>query len=222
MDMADPTLKIGYAGSLKAHRPGEERQAWWRPIADLFWTYRNRSLQHHTRSGYFLLKGVEAFHKAYPDLVGSLKVELWGMIDKENERQVEAFGIGESVEIAGYFPKDESAAKLAACDLLFLPLETADDPLFIPGKVFDYIRLGKPVLVLGPESDCTRILDKAGLGIRLDPLDSESIAEKLHELIGLKARLPELYRVDQEWVESQFHFKNLSRQLHDIFEAVQD
>lgn len=161
-----------------------------------------------------------AFQRAFPDARDQLDVHLWGMIDPVNARQVEEMGISASVRIGGYQPKERSEAMLADCDVLFLPLETAEDPLFIPGKVFDYIRLGKPVLVLGPESDCTRILDRAGLGIRLDPEDTEDIGRKLHELLEQKADLPSRYQVDREWVESNFHFKNLSRQLDGIIAEV--
>ena len=218
--MAEHKLKIGYAGSLKAHRPGDLKRPWHAPISDRIWTFRNRSVQHHTRSGYYLLKGVQAFHAAYPERVGELDVHLWGMIDGENARQVEEFGIGESVRIGGYVSKGESEEMLGECDVLFLPLETADDPLFIPGKVFDYIQLGKPVLALGPESDCTRILDRAGLGMRLDPEDTAGIAEMLYELLEGKAELAGKFQVDRKWVEGNFHFRNLTKKLDGIFENV--
>lgn len=220
MEMPDQVLRIGYAGSLKGHRPGSEHVPGWRSIVDWIWTYRNRTLQHHTRSGYYLLRGVEAFKKNFPQMNSQLQVQLWGLIDPINKEQVQSFGIGDVVQIEGYFSKSESAARLAACDLLFLPLETSDDPLFIPGKVFDYLRIGKPVLVLGPESDCTRILEKAGLGIRRDPEDQQGIADTLAELIQKKAELPQLYQADQTYIEESFHFSHLAKRMAGVFEEV--
>lgn len=220
MEMPDQILRIGYAGSLKGHRPGSEHVPAWRSIVDWIWTYRNRTLQHHTRSGYYLLKGVQRFKEDYPDLCPRLKVQLWGLIDPVNEEQVDSFKIGDIVEVEGYFSKVESGKRLAACDLLFLPLETSDDPLFIPGKVFDYLRLGKPVLVLGPESDCTRILERAGLGIRLDPSNAKGIADALADLVGKKSLLPELYQPDMAYIEGHFQFKHLAGKMAAVFEEV--
>ena len=220
MEMPDQILRIGYAGSLKGHRPGTEHVPGWRKIVDWIWTFRNRNLEHHTRSGYYLLKGVQEFKESYPELTDRLQIRLWGLIDPINKEQVEQFDIGELVEIEGYFSKPESAARLAECDLLFLPLETSDDPLFIPGKVFDYLRIGKPVLVLGPESDCTRILYKAGLGIRRDPEDAAGIAETLATLVEKKKELPERYQADTDYIENTFHFSHLAQRMADVFEEV--
>ena len=220
MEMPDQILRIGYAGSLKGHRPGSEHVPGWRKTVDWIWTFRNRNLQHHTRSGYYLLKGVQEFKKRHPELTDRLQIRLWGLIDPINKEQVEQFDIGELVEIDGYFSKPESAARLAECDLLFLPLETSDDPLFIPGKVFDYLRIGKPVLVLGPESDCTRILDRAGLGLRRDPEDTAGIAETLATLVEQKNELPERYQADTDYIENTFHFQHLAKRMADVFEEV--
>ncbi len=216
----DSPLRIGYAGSLKAHRPGSEHVPGWRKIVDWVWTYRNRNLQHHTRSGHYLLKGLARLKEMEPAMAARIEVNWWGLIEKENERQAQEMGIEELVKIEGYFSKAESTAKLAACDVLFLPLETADDPLFIPGKVFDYLQRGKPVLVLGPESDCTRVLDRAGLGIRVNPEDSDAVAHQLKGLLEQKDQLPDLYQIDREYVESHFHFRNIARRMDQVFQEV--
>lgn len=219
MEMLDTTLHIGYAGSLKGHIPGSEHQPWWRPIADWIWTYRNRTLQHHTRSGYYLLKGL-AHLKASSEHPPKIHLHLWGLIDPIHKEQVEQMDLADLVTIEGYFSKPESAAKLAACDVLFLPLETSDDPLFIPGKVFDYMRLGKPVLALGPESDCTRILKRAGLGIQVSPEVAAEVAEALAQLVAQKPQLADLYQADQAYIEESFHFSHIAEKMDAVFQKV--
>jgi len=217
--MLDSTLHIGYAGSLKGHVPGSEHQPWWRPIADWVWTFRNRNLKHHTRSGYYLLQGM-AHLRDTSEHPPKIHLHLWGLIDPIHQTQVDAMGLSDLVTIEGYFSKPESAAKLAACDVLFLPLETSDDPLFIPGKVFDYMRLGKPVLALGPASDCTRILERAGLGIHVAPEPAEEVAATLAQLVGQKHQLPELYQADQAYIEETFHFSHLAERMDAVFQQV--
>lgn len=214
-------LRIGYAGSLSGYRPGSDHQPWWRPIADWFWTYRNRRLQHHTRSGYFLLKGMEAFASRYPEQKHLVQLHWWGMIDPENVRQARELGLEAQVLTEGYFDKATSKEKLLACDVLFLPLETADDPLFIPGKIFDYLHLAKPVLVLGPESDCTRILERAGVGYRVNPEDPAAVAAALADLLEHRDQLSERFPLDRKYVEENFHFRNLTDRMHEVFQEVQ-
>jgi glycosyltransferase involved in cell wall biosynthesis len=220
MATPDPILRIGYAGTLMAYRPGQERRSTWSRIAQWFWTYRISSANQYTRSGYYLFRGVQRMVEKYPELAASLKVDLWGLIEGGNKQQVGEMQIEGQVEINGYFKKQESNARLAACDLVFLPLETGEDPLYIPSKIFDYIKLEKPVLILGKRSDCTDILERAGIGILADPFDTEALADLLAKLVREKEQLAARHQVDWEYVESNFHFRHLSRQLVDLFEEV--
>ncbi|MEM0997415.1 MAG: glycosyltransferase [Bacteroidota bacterium] len=222
MATPDDVLRIGYAGTLMAYTPGQERRSSWSRIKDWFWTYRISTANQYTRSGYYLFRGVQRLGEKYPELADRIKLDLWGLIEPGNQAQVQQMGIAEQVEISGYFKKHASSARLAACDLVFLPLETGEDPLYIPSKIFDYIKLEKPVLILGKRSDCTDILQRAGVGILADPFDADALADLLARLIQEKAHLPEQHRVDWTYVEANFHFKNLSQQLVDLFREVQD
>jgi glycosyltransferase involved in cell wall biosynthesis len=220
MATPDPILRIGYAGTLMSYRPGQERRSIWKRLAGWVWTYRISGANEYTRSGYFLLKGVQRMVEKYPDLAGHLQIDLWGLIDPGNKQQVAQFGIGDQVQIAGYYTRHESNARLAACDLVFLPLETGDDPLYIPSKIFDYIKLGKPVLILGKQSDCTDILQRSGLGLLADPFDADAVADLLAGLIRDKALLPERHQVDWKYLEENFHVSVLNRRLVELIEEV--
>jgi glycosyltransferase involved in cell wall biosynthesis len=217
MAMSDAPLRIGFAGTLGAYWPGSTRQRPLQWLLDWVWTYRVKDIDHHTRSGYYLLRGVQRFAERYPELRSQLEVTLWGLVDQGNARQAAQMGVGDLVRVEGYYPKAESAARIQACDLLFLPLETGPDPLFIPGKTFDYLKQGKPVLILGHQSDCTDILVRAGIGILLDPFDPDHIADHLATLVRERASLPQRYQVDRDYVRSHFHFEALTAQLDAVF-----
>lgn len=220
MATPDSILRIGYAGTLMAYWPGQEKRSTLKRITEWFWTYRIPTANQYTRSGYFLLKGIQRMVEKYPDLADRLQVDLWGLVEDGNKQQVKQFGIEEQVSIGGYFKKHESNARLDACDLVFLPLETGQDPLYIPSKIFDYIKLGKPVLILGKQSDCTDILERAGLGLLADPFDANAIADLLARLIREKDQLPVRHQVDWVYVEENFHFRNLSRELVKVIEET--
>lgn len=215
--MSDTPLKVGFAGTLGTYWPGSTHQRPLQWLLDWIWTYRVKDINHHTRSGYYLLRGVERFVARYPELQGQLEVTMWGLVDQGNARQATQMGISDLVRVEGYYPKAESAARIQACDLLFLPLETGPDPLFIPGKTFDYLKQGKPVLILGHQSDCTDILVRAGIGILLDPFDPDLIADRLADLVRERASLPQRYQVDWDYVRSHYHFEALTKQLDAVF-----
>lgn len=218
-----PPLRIGYAGSLKAHNPKaatKRRAGKW---AQWVWTYRVDNIKPETRSGYFLFKGIEAFQVKYPDLATQLLIHMWGMIDPENQRQAIQMGLADNVKIEGYKSKTETVSILASCDVLFLPLESGKDgqkPLFIPGKLYEYLKLGKPILALANESDCVDILRKSGIGLICSPYDAEAIADTLAELVKSRAELPSRYSADMDYIDENFNFKNITRKLSQVFDEL--
>lgn len=220
---ADDILRIGFGGTLFRHRPGiDDRRSSIDRIKDWFWAYRPDIFIPTSRCGLYLFQAIRLFKENYPELAPRLRVELWGNIDPENKRQVAAFGIQDIVTIEGYRERAASRAKLDACDALFLPLELAKPgykPLLIPGKVFEYLQSGKPVLTIGQDSDAVDILMRSGLGIVHGPEDVAGIAESLRNLILHKAELATRYVADADYV-AQFDFERLTKQLDLVFEEL--
>jgi glycosyltransferase involved in cell wall biosynthesis len=216
-------LKLGFGGTLFRHRPGiDDRKSFSRRVKEWFWEYRPDFFIPTSRCGYYLFRGVARFKEKYPEMAGQLRVEIWGNIDPENARQVNAMGIQDLVTIEGYRERAASRAKLEGCDALFLPLELAKKgykPLLIPGKVFEYLQAGKPVLTIGQDSDAMDIMRRSGLGILHGPEDVEGIADSLRQLIADKGVLREKYVADGAYV-AQFDFRNLARKLAEVFEEI--
>lgn len=219
----DAILKIGFGGTLFRHRPGiDDRRSALDRVKDWFWAYKPDFFIPTSRCGLYLFQAIRRFKEKYPELVPRLQVEIWGNIDPENQRQVNAFGIQDIVTIERYRERAASRAKLDACDALFLPLELAKEgykPLLIPGKVYEYLQAGKPVLTIGQESDAWDILQRSGLGIVHRPDDVEGIADSLQMLILEKHRLKERFVPNADFI-AQFEFKQLTRQLADVFEEL--
>lgn len=216
-------LRIGYAGFLRSHTPGEEADTLLSRIKSWFWDYRVRNIQEFTRSGYFILKGFQRLKEKYPEVAEQVELNWWGMIQPKNVEQAKAFGVEDMVVTEAYFSKDESHRKLQACDLLFLPMETpkdGQDPLFIPGKLYEYLKFQKPILGLGTQSDCANILKRSGMGVIVDPFDPDAIAEQLKFLVENKHRLEELFRPDLDYIQTNFSFENLTKRLSNIFQEV--
>lgn len=214
-------LQIGYGGSL-ASFDGVRLKKKKSLLKEYFWTFKNDTVDSSTRSGYYLIKAVGILKDKYGVKPSQLKIHLWGSIDQINQSQIEDSGLSEFFNIQGYMKKSDSLAKLMEMDILFLPTETSTSEefrsLFIPGKVFEYIGMKKPVLSPGEESDCREILSKSGLGILTKPDDPEEIAEKLNQYISDKSKLKEL-KPNLEYINS-FNFSNITAELVNVFDEL--
>jgi len=216
-------LTIGYAGNLQGWDPrANEKSKILRALRDWTWSYQPRNLDASSRSGYYLFQGLQAFSSKYPSLLDSIRIKLWGRIRRLNQEQVNEYELTSLVEIGGYLDRSESYKKLLSCDVLFLPLESSgrdQRPLFIPGKLYEYLRTRKPVLALAEESDCVEILRESGLGIICSPFDSEHIADTLAYLVSNKRELPNLYAPNNDVIE-RFSFEHIVRGMAGVFDDV--
>jgi glycosyltransferase involved in cell wall biosynthesis len=100
------------------------------------------------------------------------------------------------LEVRGYRPHAESIADLARLDVSLLLLTRGSG--IYPGKVFEYMRLGNPILsVSRPGDDLHRLLEETGAGTTVDRESPDRIAEALVELLGRK-RSGELTHLDPD------------------------
>ena len=220
---SEKQLIIGYAGSLSSFDPIKDVNGknW---LKEIFWSYRVDNVDFNTRSGYYLFKGIQIginkklFHEE------EIRLHLWGMIDEANQMQAEKMGLGKIVQIDGYLPKLKTQERVINCDLVFLPLECGKNgkpTLFVTGKVYEYLKLRKPVLCLTTGGDCAGILQSSGLGILLSPYDPVAIAEKLAELLRMKKENRFNFVADESFI-AQFDFRELTAKLAEIFDKVLD
>jgi glycosyltransferase involved in cell wall biosynthesis len=73
-------------------------------------------------------------------------------------------------------------------DVLLLPWA---DRLNIPGKVFEYLMTGKPILALSyPDSELARVIKETGSGWCVDPEDIGAIRGALTEIHALGGKYP--------------------------------
>lgn len=93
------------------------------------------------------------------------------------------------VEIVDYLPRPEAQRLMATSDyLLLLDLQGHTDGLHVPAKIFEYLRIGRPILAYtSPESAVEGVLDRSGVPhVCVYHTDSDSQADqKLYEFLGL-------------------------------------
>lgn len=219
--MAIKPLRIGYAGSLAGFDPEKGRRHL-PAVFNWFWTYSVDNVDQSTRSGYYLFKAIQNGIAKGKFTSGDICFDFWGLIDPLNQIQAQQMGLSTMINIGGYTSKAESKQRLAQCDVLFLPMECGKDgipTLFIPGKLFEYMQVGKPVLCLTNGGDCADILKASGLGILADPYNVEEVTDRLAELISEHQRGANTQIANHEYIQ-QFEFSRITKKLANEFDNL--
>ena len=153
----DQKFTITYCGALTAMAP-----------LDGFWRALSRFLQ--TR----------------PDARSDLLVKLVGQnLLKKLENRLREMNLFDSVECTGYVPHREALHYLQRADLLLYPVAPWSSMDFIPGKTFEYLASGTPVLALGPKVEGVAILQQAGHVEIFSHADTEAISQTIFKYYAL-------------------------------------
>ena len=139
--------------------------------------------------------GFDRLPNAFIDEIGLLvkqlpdqKIEVlfYGPVDYELKEQVHQLGLEKVVLFKGNIERQAMLKKLMECDLQLLLLNKADNAKGrLPGKLYEYLRVKKPILGLGlPGSDADQILQNTGTGIVLNYNDKEGIRLFLSDLLN--------------------------------------
>ena len=105
----------------------------------------------------------EEFRKA-------LRIRLAGKVDAEIADSIRDAGLGVNLELPGYLPHDGTVLEQRNASVLILPLRREPEyRKVLPGKIFEYLAAGRPVLGIGQEDGAAaRVLSEAGAGEMYD------------------------------------------------------
>ena len=124
-----------------------------------------------TRSHVFLLEAVNNLVANRPDIGRRIEVHLAGVTTQTDE---EIASECPAVRLHGYLPHAESLRLLESADLLFLPMQKLARGLRsgnVPGKTYEYLASGRPILAAVPEGDARDLLERAGAVYVCEPDD---------------------------------------------------
>jgi glycosyltransferase involved in cell wall biosynthesis len=105
-------------------------------------------------------------------------------------------GLDDVVEFRPRVPRREIIQEMtsAACLLVLQPGTTVS----IPGKLYEYLAVGRPILALADAGETVDLVRESGVGVAVDPHDVDAIAAALRRLVHdsggpLPVVPPELY-----------------------------
>ncbi|NER11165.1 Glycosyltransferase involved in cell wall bisynthesis [Muriicola jejuensis] len=87
-----------------------------------------------------------------PEFRKALRIRLTGIVSDEVVEAIKGQGLEEVLEILPYLPHNKAVMmQQSASVLLLIEINSEDTRGIIPGKLFEYMAAGRPVLAIGPE-----------------------------------------------------------------------
>lgn len=142
------------------------------------------------------------------DFVGKIGPSLFKKIKNDHNNL--------SINFVGPVPKSDVQRYQSQSDILLLISNPGLED-YIPGKLYDYIAAGKPILVFGVKSESSRIVEMIGAGHFVSNNDTDELASAL---INMAAQ-PELYLTNDriKWIKTHTR-ESLANKMFETLEAL--
>ena len=164
------------------------------------------------RNPVLLWKALGELAKENDELKDKLKIRLIGETGDPVIREIRENGLENNLIRIGHLPHREGLEELAKSQILLLPNIIAPDAKgVIPGKLYEYLALKRPVLAIGEtDSDIAAIISETNAGITLDFNDFDGMKTVLKNYF--KRYLENKLKVQSSGIE-QFSRKNLAKRF---------
>ncbi len=149
-------------------------------------------------------------------------LNIIGFSDPSFDTLVEKYAVHHLVDNQGFRTHDELMRAYPSFDILYLL--TGGTPYYhvgaLPGKIFEYMRIGKPILHAGIDGTTHRMLAQSGLEIFV-PLDNPGgIADAIIDLMEKKKSGSLKMEPNREYARS-FEWRRLAEKVNTIISAVE-
>ncbi len=113
-----------------------------------------------------------------------LRIRLIGQADISVSESLSKNGLSNFVEKTGFLPHRQALKLAAQSAILLLPINNTPNQMgIIPGKLFEYLALKRPILAIGPEKgDTAQIIEKTNSGLVSGFSDSQKLKNHLLDL----------------------------------------
>ncbi len=189
------------------------------PDSDRFTIIHNGSF-YSPRKPYTFLEALENLIQAGEIDEEKVMIEFIGIVDENIKAKVNQMSINRLINWVGYLTHQESLAKALQANLLLLVIGSGEKlkPIFT-GKIFEYLRLGKPILSLSPTGSVVdQILQETGHGNNVEYDDMQGI-EKLILKKYLDWIAGKKLSINREVIQ-KYERKYLTQKLAELFNSL--
>lgn len=174
---------------------------------------------HKERNPHNLWIALNDLVSSIPDLKENLKIQLIGKVDFSVLEDINKNKLGDFTERISYLPhKDIPARMMCSRVLLLLISRFSGSSGMIPGKVFEYIASGRPVLMIGDsKGDTSRLIKEIGVGKVCDYDHLEEIKTTIMDLFQNYQHKKDFFATKDI---AKFERKELTKTLAELINAL--
>ncbi len=172
-----------------------------------------------TRSHFYLVDALNRLVATDPKLEHVVELHLVGVLT-DADRAVVTMRCPATFH--GFMGHADSLDLMRSADLLFLPMQNLPSGVratIVPGKTYEYLASGRPILAAVPDGDARDILRDAGNAILVRPDDVDGM------LAGIRSELDRFLAgspsppPDAD-VVARYEYGKLARDLAQVFDTV--
>jgi len=160
---------------------------------------------------------IKEISETNPEFRKLLRIQLIGQTDDSIVNDIRKNNLTENLVLIEHLAHQEGLVQLSKSQVLLLPLNDAPNVKgILPGKMFEYMALQRPILALGPtDADYAKILKETNSGVPLGFDDVPGIKNALQNYF-------QLFKENKLAVESgtyeKYSRKNLAKQFVNLLE----
>jgi glycosyltransferase involved in cell wall biosynthesis len=173
---------------------------------------------YYGRSVAAFLEAARRLVQTQPAFDAAFRLTLLGTLEASARAELSNHPIRGHIDVVGQREHADALRAMHAADLLLLIANTTPGAeATVPGKLFEYLAVGRPVLAVAPEESSTAdVLAQTGGGWLAPPDDPSAIACSLQRAFD-EHRLGQRLSADRQW-RVRFDRRVLAGELAEIFE----
>ena len=130
-----------------------------------------------------LIEGLAELRRTDPDTAGRLEVVFAGPVTERERAMLADERVAGLVRSVGTVERSQALSLQRAADSLLVIAEGASGRSVATNKLYEYLAAGRPVLVLGDDSEAARTVREGDAGIVAAAGDSAAVADALRRLV---------------------------------------
>jgi hypothetical protein len=173
------------------------------------------------RNPYSLFKTIEMLVEENLISKNDFKIRLIGRFGNEIFEMINNASFKENIEIINYLPHKQSIIELQRSDVLLLIVdESKESEEIVPGKVYEYLGVKKPILAIGPEKGAIAdLLSETNAGLIAHQSNIEKIKENLLNFYYKWKNKEILYNPNLNEI-NKYERKNAAKKLAELFNEI--
>jgi glycosyltransferase involved in cell wall biosynthesis len=120
-----------------------------------------------TRSHFYILKALEKWIICNQKERNSVRLSLIGKLTDNDRMLVRNSSVSDMVDLVGFQTHQETVNRMLQASLLFLPMHNLSSGIratIVPGKTYEYMATGKPIMAALPQGDAMDFVRNSGVG----------------------------------------------------------